>query len=45
MGDVQHPTYDMWVTADDDSILVCGSIDGSIMNRYQLMELERWASG
>ncbi|MEM7610565.1 MAG: hypothetical protein AAF270_02725 [Pseudomonadota bacterium] len=41
MGGVQHPTYDMWVTADDDSILVYGSIDGSMMNRYELVELER----
>ncbi|MEL7298633.1 MAG: hypothetical protein AAGJ86_13295, partial [Pseudomonadota bacterium] len=41
MGGTTHPTYDMWVTADDDSILVYGSIDGSMMNRYELVELQR----
>ena len=41
MGGVPHPTYDMWVTADDDHILVYGSIDGSMMNRYELIALER----
>ncbi len=41
MGGVTHPTYDMWVTADDDSVLVFGSIDGSMMNRYELVSLER----
>lgn len=41
MGGVTHPTYDMWVTADDDSILVYGSIDGAMMNRYELVELNR----
>jgi hypothetical protein len=29
------------VTADDDAILVYGSIDGYMMNRYELMELTR----
>lgn len=41
MGGTTHPTYDMWVTADDDAVLVYGSIDGSMMNRYELAELER----
>jgi len=41
MGGVPHPTYDMWVTADDDAILVYGRIDGSMMNRYELMTLDR----
>ncbi|MFK8015989.1 MAG: hypothetical protein AB8G17_11185 [Gammaproteobacteria bacterium] len=41
MGGKTHPTYDMWVTADDDSILVYGSIDGSMMNRYELVALDR----
>lgn len=41
MGGTQHPTYDMWVTADRDAILVYGSIDGSMMNRYELVELHR----
>lgn len=41
MGGTTHPDFDMWVTADDDSILVYGSIDGYMMNRYELVELER----
>lgn len=41
MGGKKHPSYDMWVTADDDSILVYGSIDGNMMNRYELVELNR----
>ncbi|MFN4135394.1 MAG: hypothetical protein ACK4G2_07055 [Novosphingobium sp.] len=30
-----------WVTADDDAILVYGAIDGYMMNRYELVALER----
>ena len=41
MGGTKHPDFDMWVTADDDSVLVYGSIDGYMMNRYELVELER----
>lgn len=41
MGGTSHPDYDLWVTADDDAILVYGSIDGYMMNRYELMELDR----
>jgi len=41
MGGTRHPDFDMWVTADDDSILVYGSIDGYMMNRYELVELDR----
>lgn len=41
MGGERHPDFDMWVTADDDSVLVYGSIDGYMMNRYELVELER----
>ncbi|MEM1261311.1 MAG: hypothetical protein AAGH76_02815 [Pseudomonadota bacterium] len=41
MGGKTHPTYDMWVTADDDSVLVYGSIDGGMMNRYELVALQR----
>lgn len=42
MGGERHPDFDMWVTADDASILVYGSIDGYMMNRYELVELERF---
>lgn len=41
MGGTKHPDFDMWVTADEDSILVYGSIDGYMMNRYELIELHR----
>ena len=41
MGGVTHPDFDMWVTADEDSVLVYGSIDGYMMNRYELVELDR----
>ncbi|MGB3807635.1 MAG: hypothetical protein WA936_10585 [Erythrobacter sp.] len=41
MGGKTHPDYDMWVTADEHSVLVYGSIDGYMMNRYELVELER----
>lgn len=41
MGGERHPDYDMWVTADDDAILVFGAIDGYMMNRYELIELTR----
>ncbi len=41
MGGTTHPDYDMWVTADDDCVFVYGAIDGYMMNRYELVELDR----
>lgn len=41
MGGTRHPDFDMWVTADKDSVLVYGAIDGYMMNRYELVELSR----
>ncbi len=41
MGGTTHPDYDMWVTADEDSVFVYGAIDGYMQNRYELVELER----
>lgn len=41
MGGTKHPPYDMWVTADDDAIVVRGAIDGYMMTRYELVELSR----
>jgi len=41
MGGVQHPAYDIWAMADDDCILVYASIDGYMMNRYELVEFHR----
>lgn len=42
MGGTRHPDFDMWITADADSLLVKGSIDGYMMNRYELVELDRF---
>ena len=41
MGGTRHPDFDMWVTADEDAILVYGAIDGYMMNRYELVRLDR----
>ena len=41
MGGKTHPDYDIWVTADDDCVLVYGAIDGYMMNRYELVEFSR----
>ncbi|WP_298334943.1 hypothetical protein [uncultured Erythrobacter sp.] len=41
MGGTRHPDMNMWVTADDDAILVYSAIDGYMMNCYELVELER----
>ncbi len=41
MGGTQHPPYDMWVTADDDAIFVCGGVGGYMQTWYELMELAR----
>lgn len=36
-----HPTYDMWVTADDDAIFVKGGVGGYMQTWYELVELNR----
>ncbi len=41
MGGTQHPAYDMWVTADDDAIFVCGGVGGYMQTWYELVELDR----
>lgn len=41
MGGMRHPDYDIWATADADCILVAGAIEGYMMNRYELVALER----
>jgi hypothetical protein len=41
MGGNQHPPYDMWVTADDDAIFVCGGVGGYMQTWYELTELAR----
>lgn len=41
MGGVDHPPYDMWVTADDDCIFVQGGVTGYMQTWYELVALER----
>ncbi|ANU06383.1 DUF3108 domain-containing protein [Paraurantiacibacter namhicola] len=41
MGGTRHPDFDIWVTADDDAVLVYASIEGYMMNAYELVELSR----
>ena len=41
MGGKPHPPYDIWMTADEDCIVVKGAIDGYMQNRYELVELSR----
>jgi hypothetical protein len=41
MGGKQHPAYDMWVTADADSLFVCGGVGGYMQTWYELVELSR----
>ena len=37
----EHPPYEMWVTADDDGILLKAGVDGYMMTHYELVELSR----
>ncbi len=39
--DGAHPQYDMWVTADADSIFLKGGVGGYMQTWYELVELER----
>lgn len=41
MGGIQHPDYDMWVTADADSLFVQGGVGGYMQTWYELVELDR----
>lgn len=41
MGGKEHPHYEMWVTADDDSVFVQGGVGGYMATWYELAELER----
>ena len=40
-GEEAHPTYDMWVTADDDAIFVQGGVGGYMQTWYELVSLSR----
>jgi len=39
--DGAHPPYDLWVTADEDSVFVKGGVGGYMQTWYELVELER----
>jgi len=39
--DGAHPVYDVWVTADEDSLFVKGGVGGYMQTWYELIELER----
>ncbi len=41
MGGNQHPPYDMWVTADGDSLFLKGGVGGYMGTAYELVELTR----
>ena len=41
MGGKTHPHYDMWVTADADSVFVQGGVGGYMSTWYELIELDR----
>lgn len=41
MGGVQHPVYDMWVTADEDYLFLKGGVGGYMQTWYELVALER----
>lgn len=40
-GPVDHPHYEMWVTADEDAIFVQGGVGGYMATWYELVDLER----
>ncbi len=41
MGGNKHPAYDVWVTADDDSLFLKGGVGGYMQTWYELVELQR----
>lgn len=41
MGGTIHPPYDVWVTADDDSVFVRGGVGGYMQTWYELVVLAR----
>lgn len=36
----EHPPYDIWTTADEDSLFLRGSVGGYMMTHYELVELQ-----
>jgi hypothetical protein len=37
----QHPPYDVWITDDDDGIMIQGGVGGYMQTWYELIELDR----
>lgn len=37
----QHPTYDVWITDDDDGIMLQGGVGGYMQTWYELIVLDR----
>ena len=37
----QHPPYDVWITDDDDGIMIQGGVGGYMQTWYELVELDR----
>ena len=37
----QHPPYDVWITDDDDAVMLKGGVGGYMLTWYELMELKR----
>ena len=36
----EHPPYEVWVTADDEFVLLKAQVSGYMMTQYELMSLE-----
>jgi hypothetical protein len=36
-----HPSYELWVSADDDSLFLQGGVGGYMLTHYELVELHR----
>lgn len=41
MGGVPHPHFDIWATADEDSVFVQGGVGGYMQTWYELVEFNR----
>lgn len=37
----QHPPYDLWITDDEDAVMLQGGVGGYMQTWYELIELER----
>jgi hypothetical protein len=37
----QHPPYDVWITDDEDALMLQGGVAGYMQTWYELIALER----